>query len=383
MAMVHRPAYGGLYGGNGNDTITGGPGRDSLSGGNGNDNMDGQAGDDFLDGNDGNDALQGGEGDDYLSPDNGTDASDGGPGTDYIYTWSDGYQDVLTGGSGQDGMKYWNCGGTNDLTVATLDGVADDGSSNGDPGDNFGADIENVSVSNDCGDEPAKIVGTDGANVLEGDTGADEITGGNGPDTLTGRGGNDKLFARDGYPDYVACGPGVDSAVVDQFDTLDSCENVDLATVASAYDVKEPPPPPSPPPADRKGPATKLVGPNGVTVDQFLAGFNIEVTCDEDCSANARLLASQPAGDVHFAASIGFNLILGRTALGMGAKGKRTLRVRPCVPMRSAVRRNECLARLKRSANRKKQFTIKVHVVTVDRLRNRTEASKLVKVAAV
>ena len=61
----------GVYGGEGDDTLTGAGGADLLRGGNGNDRIDGAAGDDALDGGPGRDTLISGTGSDAL------DAADG------------------------------------------------------------------------------------------------------------------------------------------------------------------------------------------------------------------------------------------------------------------------------------------------------------------
>src|SRR4051794_24830732 len=55
-----------VFGGNGNDTITGGSGADQLFGEAGNDMLLGKGGNDVLSGGDGNDVLNGGDGDDQV-----------------------------------------------------------------------------------------------------------------------------------------------------------------------------------------------------------------------------------------------------------------------------------------------------------------------------
>jgi len=76
-----------IDGGNGNDFLSGGSGKDVIYGGEGNDRLYGNAGADLLYGNDGNDTLDGGLGADYHS---------GGPGLDTLFvsrgidTWETG-----------------------------------------------------------------------------------------------------------------------------------------------------------------------------------------------------------------------------------------------------------------------------------------------------
>src|ERR1700761_4226837 len=82
-----------LFGGDGNDTITGGSGNDMLFGQAGNDILLGKGGNDFLFGGDGNDTLTGGAGNDQVfgeagndlmiwNPGDGTDLFEGGDGVD-------------------------------------------------------------------------------------------------------------------------------------------------------------------------------------------------------------------------------------------------------------------------------------------------------------
>jgi Ca2+-binding RTX toxin-like protein len=384
----------GVYGGDGNDTMTGGDGVDEVAGGPGNDVVDGGNGDDYVAGDDagsfcdggcsnttgGNDTVSGGSGNDYLEGEYGSDTVNGGDGSDYINEWVDGAVDDVHGGAGIDNMEYDTCTGSDEQIPVTLDDQANDGQTNDDPVNNFHSDVDNAIVYT-CGETPAKMVGSDGPNYLQGDDGADNIDGGLGPDRLVGQAGNDTFNSRDGYPDYVDCGTGIDSVTADQFDTFEACENVDVGNVRSAYDSPDAPQPQAPPqpPADHHGPGTKLGGPRTLTIDQFLNGFNISVSCDESCKIQSRLLASQPAGDVKLAKNNGFNLVLGRKTVGF-ANGTRKIRMRPCEPIRSHVRKTQCLARMKRSAERKGHFQIKVHVVTTDHLGNRTETTRLITV---
>src|SRR6266436_5224614 len=82
-----------LFGGAGNDVLTGGSGADQLFGGAGNDTLNGKGGDDLLFGGAGNDVLIGGTGSDQMfgeagndrmiwNPGEGSDLMEGGDGTD-------------------------------------------------------------------------------------------------------------------------------------------------------------------------------------------------------------------------------------------------------------------------------------------------------------
>ena len=80
-----------MYGGDGNDLLTGGSGADCLVGGDGQDYLDGRAGNDTLVGNGDRDYLVGGPGNDSML---------GGPGDDWLY--GNAGDDTLIGGGGND-----------------------------------------------------------------------------------------------------------------------------------------------------------------------------------------------------------------------------------------------------------------------------------------
>ena len=233
------PGVRSVLGGDGNDRIVGGPRDERFSGRGGNDVLEGAGGEDSLDGDDGGDSISGGDGRDYLQ-------GGGGP-------------DAISGGAGIDDLEYQEFDFSTGMPIVrnlsvTLDGVANDGGSG--EGDNVAADVEDVLTAggNDT------IVGSASINFLDGSTGNDTITGGAGGDILFGQGGADTLLARDGFADRVDCGTGIDRAVVDQFDQVESCENVESANVASAQED-------APPSVSFATPAqdAKLTGPSIVT----------------------------------------------------------------------------------------------------------------------
>ena len=82
-----------LFGGAGNDVLTGGSGADELFGGAGNDTLLGKGGNDLLFGGAGNDTLTGGDGDDQLFGEAGNDRMIWNPGDD---------SDLFEGGDGVD-----------------------------------------------------------------------------------------------------------------------------------------------------------------------------------------------------------------------------------------------------------------------------------------
>ena len=109
-----------LYGGSGDDTLSGlngddglhgGSGSDLLIGGNHEDALYGGSGDDVLHGGNHADSLYGGTGDDQLFGDNQVDVLFGGGGMDQLYggqhddtLYGEGGGDVLDGGSGSDSL---------------------------------------------------------------------------------------------------------------------------------------------------------------------------------------------------------------------------------------------------------------------------------------
>jgi Ca2+-binding RTX toxin-like protein len=157
-----------LVGGNGNDTLNGGPGRD------------------FLFGYDGNDVLNGGLG---------TDAMWGGPGNDTVtYQGRRENLNLLLNGQAGSGARGTSERDTIHLDIETVIGGSGHdwifGSANRDV--LFGA------AGNDT------IFGLDGNDALAGDDGSDFIVGGRGIDLLVGGDGSDILDARDsGGLDYV------------------------------------------------------------------------------------------------------------------------------------------------------------------------------------
>ena len=108
----------------------------------------------------------------------------------------------------------------------------------------FLADASSYALEGDrtrAADRPASrnaIVGLGGGDVLRGLGGDDLLSGGAGDDGLYGGPGNDVLLAgrgedlvvaRDGDQDYVGCGPGRDTAIVDPVDRVAlGCETTQI-----------------------------------------------------------------------------------------------------------------------------------------------------------
>jgi uncharacterized repeat protein (TIGR01451 family) len=167
-----------------------GPGVEDFAGGAANDALTGDAtgnriygggGPDELAGGDGRDVLDGGAGNDRLDDGAGNDRDLGGPGDDLIVEWPG--ADRQTGGSGLDTATYAERNA--DLRI-TLDGGRDDGETG--EADNLAPNIEKVvaGLGNDL------VVGSNIANVLEGNGGLDRLLGLGGNDLIRGGGGDDE-----------------------------------------------------------------------------------------------------------------------------------------------------------------------------------------------
>jgi len=85
-----------LYGGKDNDSLFGDDGNDNANGNLGNDTVDGGSGADTLHGGQGDDVVQGGTGNDYLAGDRGNDTLSGGAGADDFHVTRGMGRDVVT-----------------------------------------------------------------------------------------------------------------------------------------------------------------------------------------------------------------------------------------------------------------------------------------------
>jgi hypothetical protein len=237
-----------LYGGAApaGDTLNGNDGQDELYGNDGSDDLNGGSDDDSLYGDDGNDTLRGGPSDDGLFPGNGDDNSDGEGGNDYTEEHDDGDIDHSRGGEGLDDL-YYNAtdfgGSDNDDVDINEDSQTDDGDTEDDPENRFD-EFENVDYDI-ATDAKAHVLTTGGNDAIDGSNEVDVLTPRAGVDRLEMRDNDDTANTVDGYPDVVNCGAGDDIANADQFDELNSCEDVNITEVESAFD--EPTPDDAPP----------------------------------------------------------------------------------------------------------------------------------------
>jgi Ca2+-binding RTX toxin-like protein len=212
-----------LFGGAGNDTITGGSGADLLFGQDGNDTLLGKGGNDELFGGAGNDVLNGGAGDDQVFGQSGDDRM--------IWNPGDG-SDLFEGGDGNDTAEVNGGNGAETFTI-TANGsrVRFDRTS---PAP-FSIDIgttENLVLHANGGDDVI-TAGNGLAGLinltLDGGAGNDTITGGDGNDTLIGGAGDDVVAGGRGA-DNAMLGAGNDTFVWnpgDGSDTVDGGDGVD------------------------------------------------------------------------------------------------------------------------------------------------------------
>src|SRR4051794_28695111 len=206
-----------LFGGAGNDTLTGGSGADQLFGQAGNDTLLGKGGNDLQFGGADNDTLTGGDGDDQVFGQSGNDRM----------IWTPGDDTALNeGGDGEDTVEANGGNGAEQFT-ATANGtrVRFDRVT---PAP-FSIDIgtsENLVLNANGGDDT--FVASNGLATLiqltiDGGTGNDSITGGDGNDVLLGGDGNDLVTGGRGN-DVMLLGAGDDTFVWNPGDGSDTAE---------------------------------------------------------------------------------------------------------------------------------------------------------------
>src|SRR5262247_2076012 len=214
-----------LFGGAGNDVLTGGSGADLLFGGAGNDTLLGKGGNDFLFGGADNDVLTGGDGDDQVFGESGNDRMIWNPGDD---------TDLNEGGDGIDTVEVNGGNGTEEFTTTANGTRVRFDRVNPAP---FSIDIgtsEQLVLNANGGDDSFSATGNlaaliqitvdggAGNDTLLGSNGADLILGGDGDDFVDGQQGNDVAFLGAGN-DVFQWDPGDGSDVVeggDGFDTM-------------------------------------------------------------------------------------------------------------------------------------------------------------------
>jgi Ca2+-binding RTX toxin-like protein len=212
-----------LYGGQGNDTLTGGSAADFLFGEAGNDTLLGKGGVDFLFGGAGNDWLTGGDADDQAfgesgddrmiwNPGDDTDLNEGGVGNDTVEVNGGNAAEVFTGTANGTRVRFDRIDpapfaidiGTSENLVLNANGGNDSFSATG----NLAALIK-ITVDGGAGDDT--ILGSNGVDLL---------LGGDGNDFIDGQQGNDTAFMGAGN-DVFQWDPGDGSDVVEGQDGVD------------------------------------------------------------------------------------------------------------------------------------------------------------------
>jgi len=209
-----------LFGGSGNDTLTGGSGGDMLFGQSGNDTLLGKGGNDLLFGGSDNDTLTGGSGDDQAFGESGNDRM--------IWNPGDG-TDLNEGGDGIDTVEVNGGNGAETFTTTANGSRVRFDRINPAP---FSIDIgtsENLVVNMNGGDDNFSATGNLASLIqitVDGGDGNDTILGGNGNDTLLGGDGNDFIDGNQGN-DTVQMGAGDDVFQWDPGDGSDTVEGGD------------------------------------------------------------------------------------------------------------------------------------------------------------
>ena len=206
-----------LFGGAGNDTLTGGSGADQLFGQAGNDTLLGRGGLDFLFGGSENDTLTGGDADDQVFGQSGNDRMVWNPGDD---------TDLNEGGDGTDTIEVNGGGGAEQFTATANGTRVRFDRVNPAP---FALDIgtsESLVLNANGGDDSFSATGNLAALIqitVDGGTGSDTILGSNGVDVLLGGAGDDFVDGQQGN-DIAFLGAGNDAFRWDPGDGSDTIE---------------------------------------------------------------------------------------------------------------------------------------------------------------
>jgi len=206
-----------LFGGAGNDVLTGGSGADQLFGQAGNDTLLGKGGVDFLFGGTENDTLIGGDADDQVFGESGDDRTVWNPGDD---------TDLNEGGAGTDTVEVNGGNGAEQFTTTAngarvrFDRVT--------PAP-FSIDIgtsESLVLNANGGDDRFSATGNLAALIkitVDGGAGKDTLLGSNGPDILRGGTEDDFVDGNQGN-DTAFLGAGTDAFQWDPGDGSDVVE---------------------------------------------------------------------------------------------------------------------------------------------------------------
>ena len=209
-----------LFGGAGNDVLTGGSGNDQLFGETGNDTLLGKGGFDLLFGGTENDTLTGGDADDQAFGQGGNDRMIWNPGDD---------TDLNEGGAGTDTVEVNGGNGAEQFTTTANGTRVRFDRLNPAP---FSIDIgtsEKLTLNANGGDDSYSATGNLAALIaitVDGGTGNDNLLGSNGVDLLLGGDGNDFVDGQQGN-DTGLLGAGDDTFQWDPGDGSDVIEGQD------------------------------------------------------------------------------------------------------------------------------------------------------------
>jgi Ca2+-binding RTX toxin-like protein len=209
-----------VFGDTGDDNLSGGDGADTMNGGADNDTVSGENDADLLTGGDNADSISGGAGDDTLTGDEGQPDEDQG-------------NDTLNGGTGADTMEG---NGGDDLYIAdALDTIIElNGTAEG--RDTLQCSIstsllafQNIENLTLTGTMAIDGTGNAGDNVITGNAAANYLIGGGGLDTLQGGDGSDTYQVGAGVTVIEGLGAGTDTALA--FGTHTLAANVEYLTL--------------------------------------------------------------------------------------------------------------------------------------------------------
>jgi len=191
-----------ITGSGGDDTLNGEGGNDLINGGKGKDGIDGGGGDDILNGGEDEDTIAGGGGNDLVRGDRGADELGGGGGFDVLdYATDAGLYAVVVSLDSNTATDGWgDADALADDTFAAIRGKGTNDTLTGDP-------IRPTTILGGGGDDT--ITGGNQRDVLLGDSGNDTIDAGTGNigDIVFGGSGNDIIYGREGGDLLVGDGP--------------------------------------------------------------------------------------------------------------------------------------------------------------------------------
>lgn len=299
-------------------TVFGGNGDDELTGGNDTQNRFGNPIGDSLFPGEGAARVVAGDGNDQVGlSDDGADVVDLGPGDDRlitVYSGPDLAADMLAGGPGVD--QYWARPGVTPGTAFTVDlaaGTAVDsaGASAPDPISGF----ENLRT--DEGNDT--LLGDGGPNELMGGAGNDRLDGRLGSDQLFGQFDDDRLEAQDGVADRADGGPGTDVCLLDQLDQDAECETREVANLTPFGVVFPDVTPPTCTASSGARPRARRIAQRGLAVT---------LDCDEAGTVRARLLGRIRRLGTGAGAARAGDIELARRNAAVGPAGRAKLRLR-------------------------------------------------------